>query len=128
MFHAEIVQSNKKRDKSLTDIGNFKYVYKLPDDVTMDGFHLNSLHNFRSAILDSSTYERLNPKYYMKPDYFCHDKYGVKEFWFVILYINNLFDRSEFKLEQIHVPSSGILNQLVSKGIPFKDRLITVST
>lgn len=124
MFDKDLKKDIDIRNNSSTDISNFKRLYRLQDGSYLESFSLDVLNRFKDALIASSDEITLDPKYYQRPDYFCHDTYGLKELWYIILFVNDVFERAEFTKEQIYVPSKQAIQNLLTNRIPDKEKVI----
>lgn len=64
-----------------------------------------------------SEYILLEPKYKYRPDYLSYDRYGFIHFWFILLYLNDCFDISQFDKRYVYIPEYEDLIDLLDSNM-----------
>lgn len=119
-LNIQIVDDNK----SVNDIFNYKITYKLPQELTFLGFDSAVLDNLKPYLQTQGITTIMDPKYKQNPELLSYDQYGTPDFWYVILFVNNVFSKINFTSEQIFIPSVSAISYLISNSLKREDRLI----
>lgn len=103
-----------------SDCDNFRNKYQT-NEVELSGNVINIslvspcltiLDKYRFYILENSAKKRLERKYFYRPDYLSYDEYGTTNWWYLILYINDIPTLQEFTREDILVPNFDCISRL----------------
>lgn len=111
-------------DKSVNETFNYKITYKLPNELTFLGFDSAILDNLKPYLQTQGSTVTLDPKYKQNPELLSYDQYGTPDFWYVILFVNNIFSKINFTVEQIFIPSRNAISYLISNSLKKEDRTI----
>lgn len=84
--------------------------------------HKNRFFNNRDYLLDSSTLVPFRKKnWFLRPEFFCYDYYGEPEFFHVVLLVNNISSRFNFRAENfrlgIYAPSLEAIRDSITQNI-----------
>ena len=65
-------------------------------------------------LLENSQTKLLDSKYHYRPDLFCYDAYGDIGYYFILLFVNDMFSFIDFKTDTIKIPESGRMSSVLS--------------
>jgi len=65
-------------------------------------------------LLESAKSIQLDTGYHYRPDLFCYDTYSDPGYYFILLYVNDMFSMLDFKTETIKVPESARVNDVLA--------------
>lgn len=111
-------------DKASSDIFNYKFVYDLPPDLKFSGFDSIVLDNLKTFLQTKSSLVDLDSKYKQNPELLSYHRYGTPDFWYLLLYVNDIFTKLDFIKDQIFIPTKPALAYFVSNGLTKKERTI----
>jgi hypothetical protein len=107
------VQSNEidlVQQKNYRKVYNFSaYSLSVPSPV------FSVLEKNKYYLLETADQKTLDSKYHRRPDLFCYDTYKDPGFYFVILFINDMFSLMDFVTDKIMVPTSDRILSVVSE-------------
>jgi len=129
----DIKKLNPDPTSELVSISRFKHLYYLSSNkMILPSLDLELLRNFKAFLLSNSSTIQLDNKYFRRPDTFCLDTYGSIDYYFIILYINDMFSFSDFSTNTIKKPTkeaiSAVVNQIQRKNQPviYVDKEVTI--
>jgi len=98
------IQSNKKE---LIQQPNYRKKY----DFSAYGLSVPSpifsiLEKSKYYLLETADRKPLDTKYHRRPDLFCQDTYGDPGFYFMILFVNDMFSLMDFLTDSILIPTT----------------------
>ena len=103
--------------------------YRLMDSLTQDviyefqkPIHKNRFFNNKEYLLYNSALYAFNKKaWHLRPEFFAYDKYGSPEMFYIVLLVNDIFSRFNFRadvLEKgIYAPSVEAIQNVLSQDI-----------
>ena len=103
-----------------SDCDNFRNKYQT-NEIELSGNVINIslvapcltiLDKYRFYILENCAKRRLEKKYFYRPDYLSYDEYGTTNWWYLILYINDIPTLQDFTREDILVPNFDCISRL----------------
>ena len=85
------------------------------------------IEKFKSYLLRDSDEVTLETKFFYRPDLFSYDYYGLLDYYFIIMYVNDIFSFSDFKRIIIKAPTKdSIKNLLLYSQVEKNEVLVTV--
>ena len=103
-----------------SDCDNFRNKYQT-NEVELNGNVINIslvapcltiLDKYRFYILENCSKKRVDRKYFYRPDYLSYDEYGTTNWWYLILYINDIPTLQDFTREDILLPNVDCVSKL----------------
>ena len=113
----------KTLSKTIQDISNFRYKYKI-NNIYFDSLKISVLEDYYQYLKANSEYKRLDPKYYYKPEYLSLDESGTPKFWELLLFVNNCFCIEDFKMPNVFIPYYDAIFEVIKNHIPNSQRTI----
>jgi len=91
-----VTDIDKQRRQYVTVQGDIRIQFVSPAIVNYERFYFYLLRN--------SVYQKLDEKYYYRPDYLSFDQYGTTTLWTLLLYVNNVGSLEDFDIPKVFIP------------------------
>ena len=105
---AETIDVEARKAASLvTDIDKQRRQYVTVQDDIRIQFVSPSIVNYERFyfyLLRNSVYQKLDEKYYYRPDYLSFDQYGTTTLWTLLLYVNNVPSLEDLNIPKVFIP------------------------
>lgn len=96
-----------KVDRFVLDNNMNWYVFE--DNLLMG---IDYLDRYRNTLLRMSTRIKIGKDYFMRPEYVSHKLYGTTDLWYILLWLNDMKNPTEFVKEEILVIATNKVNEL----------------
>lgn len=77
------------------------------------------LEQQKDFLIQNSKVIDMEPRYEQRPEYVSWDEYGTVNLAPIILFINDVFSRPDFTMDEIIVPNPDYLEQMISESPEF---------
>lgn len=127
---AKYIDVEAKRMSSMSiDIDNFRTNYLETDSINninilYPGYELTTIEKHLYKLIYEGDKVSFDRKWNQRPDYASYDLYGVVNYWFIILFINNINCIEEFIYDnhkELIIPSIRSLQELLRDKIPLNE-------
>lgn len=123
MANPDIEKSSKLAKTNKSKSTYFRHTYKFGLVKIYDPT-ISVLVENKPYLIAKSDYIKLDTIYHQRPDLLSKDTYGSTEFWYMILYINDVPSIMDFTNDFIYLPSLDVLYSYIKSYIPDRNRLI----
>lgn len=102
-------------------ISNMSEQYKTSNDVfTFPSPEVWTIEKNMYFLLRNSSQEKFDSKYKYRPDYLSHDKYGVKDLAFLLMFVNGISCIEDFNLDNVIIPDISSIIDICRDNFPKK--------
>jgi hypothetical protein len=115
-----IIDHYEKTLRTNTTSKNVRYRY-IWNGTTFYSPSLEVIDKIKPFLIANADYVLFEPKYVMRPEYLSYDQYGTTDYWYILMYINNIFTISEFNMTHIYIPRRTAMQEILSKKIAKTD-------